>query len=249
MGRNRDRLVIEKLLRLAQSPNPHEAERARDEAERLMRKNGWSYADFQKDATVDVPVSPDLVDVNLARIVGISRRAQTAINRRDQLAYVGKRECAERARDLYLHLVNSAETGWKRGCGPNEPGAKVYRRYFWGGFIHSITDRLKQAEVEVWTPPPPVVEEGSAFRVVESGKGELSKRDDAKEDLQNFAERLQDSHSLKLFCEHAYQAGIAFGRHLVIPEDDSATKDTRRMLDDSSEAEDIDIAVTKENVS
>lgn len=246
MSQASDKRLIEKLLRLSRSPNPYEADRAREEAERLMRKWGWSYGDFQKDVIIEVKIGPDLVDANLARVVGIARRATAMINRRRGLAYSGKNGAPERAAGLYVLLAESCDVGWKAGCGEKDPGRNVWRRYFWGGFIHAVTGRLKEAEIRPDTlvkepdPEPTTVnvEEGTPFRVVQT-KDEPEEQaavDQSKQELQEFADRLQDSHSLRIFCKGAYEAGIRLGESVFIPADDATTRDTRRMLDDTEES-------------
>lgn len=217
---------VEKLLRLSSSPNPHEAARALEEAERIMRKHGLSYADFEKDTIVDVDVPASQVDVNLARVVGISRRCSAMQKRRGGLAFCGKQQAPARACALYVHFVTEVSAHCE--LGPNDPGRAVWRRYYWGGFIHSVTARLRDAEVAAWKEPPPEFEQGSGVRV-----GQIEgapERDQATEDLREFAERLNDGHSLHLFCKQAYEAGIRFGNSVAIPDDERAEKRTGRML-------------------
>jgi hypothetical protein len=219
---------IEKLLRLSSSPNPHEAQRALEEAERLMRKHGLTYADFEKDVIVEVDVPPAQVDVKLARVVGISRRCSAMQKRGGGLAFCGKQEAPSRARALYVHLV--AEVSAHCEIGPSDPGRFVWRRYYWGGFIHAVTGRLRDAEVAAWREPPPEFEQGSGVKLGQIGGGGEPEHDQAADDLREFAVRLGDRHSLDLFCKQAYEGGIRFGNTVAIPDDDRVEKRTNRIL-------------------
>lgn len=222
------RLRVENLLRLTSSPNPHEAARAKEEAERVMRKNGLTYADFEKDTIVDVNVPESQCDAVLARVVGISRRCSAMMKRRRQLAFCGKKEAPHRARALYLHFVGEIDGSLEKRAEYHEPGFNVWRRYYWGGFIHSVTARLRDAEVEVWREPPPEFEQGSAVKI---GKIEVEPEvDQAEKDLREFAERLGDGNSVHIFIKRAYEAGIDFGRKVAIP-DDGAEKRASRMIE------------------
>ncbi len=148
------------------SPNPHEAQRAREEAERLMRKHGFSYSDFEDD---EIRVVDDAVDQHtgdlrrrLAIAVSISRRCHVLVNNRTlQIAFQGRPAIVEDASDLYKSLA--ADVAHNCEIEPNAPGRHTWRICYWMGFVDAVVERLIDDEARSWSPekkmkeaaPPP----------------------------------------------------------------------------------------------
>lgn len=147
---------IRKLLRLAESQNPHEASLAREEAERLLRGHGLRAADLEEE-----PIVTEIVDrkrthhrEHLAHAVATSRGCTARVNEHDWIAIRGRRRAAEDAKALYESIVAHGE----RACEESlktvsmPPAHDLARLRFWYGYALTVGARLEA----LTTAAPPV---------------------------------------------------------------------------------------------
>lgn len=142
------RNLIGKLLRLAQSPEPAEAARAREEAERLMKKHGLTEAEFEEDVIEVADDKRDDLRQRLAYAVGVSRRC--VCNKKHDIRFRGRSSDVASACRLYKALLSAVTSNCE--IGPSDPGRDVWRICFWSGFIEVVVDRLIDDEARLWRP-------------------------------------------------------------------------------------------------
>jgi len=150
----KERERIRKLIALSSSPEPNEAARAREEAERLMTRHGLTLADFEDDVVEVADEQRDAERQRLAYAVAVSRRCALIVNKRNQIAFRGGAQAAANARNVYQALVS--DVNGTSDIGPNAPAREVWRICFWMGFVDAIIGRLIDNEVPDWQPPAPV---------------------------------------------------------------------------------------------
>ncbi len=139
---------IKKLIALATSPEPEEAESARSEADRLMVKYGLSLADFEDDVVELVDDERDELRQRLAFAVSVSRRCKLVVNKRGQMAFRGRPTLTTDARDLYHALVDDVVANCE--IGPRDPGRDTWRICYWIGFVDAVVSRLVDDEARGW---------------------------------------------------------------------------------------------------
>lgn len=155
MSSHTERRRVKKLLALSSSPNPHEAEVARHEAELLMAKHGWTVADFDEDIVEVADDRCDQLRQRLARAVGLSRRCKDVYNRRGQIGFQGHPSIVGAARDAYQTLIADVMSHCEMAVKPEDPGHDMWVLYYWLGFIDGVIQRLIDDEARAWQPPAP----------------------------------------------------------------------------------------------
>lgn len=140
------------MIALETSPEPEEAARAREQAERLMEAHGLTRADFEDDVVEIADDRRDDLRQRLAIAVSTSRRCAAITNKRGQIAFRGRPGAATAARDLYQALVGGVSAHCE--IGPMDPGRDVWRICYWMGFVDAVIERLVADEARAWTPKP-----------------------------------------------------------------------------------------------
>ena len=143
---------VEKLWRLAQSPEPHEAASAREEMLKLMRRYGISEDEFGEVATEVVDDRRDRNRQAVAEFVGLACRC-AAIFRARQIAFRGHAGRVARAAASYTAMVQAAEAcaDDPRIMGSPTPVREAWRLLAWMGFVDAIVERSKA----MTKPEPP----------------------------------------------------------------------------------------------
>lgn len=216
------RMKVKKLLRLCNSPNPHEAARAQEEAGRIMRKYSLTQADFEDDVVEIADEKRDPCRHRLAHAVGLSRRVSSLVNKRGQIAFRGKPTPTRNAKETYQGLVTSVQ----RHCdiGPSDPGRDVWRICYWMGFVDAVMGRLIDDEVRTWRPekdeePVRAVEHVKEEAVAPVSMDDSQLKDEAAPAIKDFAARFdpQDAkRAVRDLCERAYAGGKQHGQNVVI---------------------------------
>lgn len=199
-----------KLLRLTESPNRHEAARAREEAKRVMGKYGITMEDVEEDVIRVADQERDECRQRLSRAVAQSRRCRAIFNRRGHIAFRGRARNADSAKSLYVSLVKEVTAHCE--IGPHDPGRIVWRLCFWTSFVNMVVDRLIDAEVRSWTSTPeenaPTGDAQPVAEAVPSVVGE------ALAAIQDFAARLDPRDvktAVEALCRNAHEQGKKLG--------------------------------------
>lgn len=131
---------VRKLLRLAESPNEHEAARAREEAQRLMQRHGLSAGDVEENAIEAVEGKLDAfrreILITLAEAHGCSVVAGSAGH-----AFKGAASKARAAATAYRSLIQAGESCELdvRIKGSPEPVVVAWRACLWLGLASRLT--------------------------------------------------------------------------------------------------------------
>lgn len=144
MATSKEIARVEKLWRLAQSPEPHEAASARSEMLKLMKRYGISEDEFG-DVTVEVVDSQrDQYKQAIAEFIGLAYRCAALCNAR-QIAFRGHAGRVQRAAGSYTMLVKAAEScaNDPRVMGSPTPVREAWRLIAWMGFVEAIIERKK----------------------------------------------------------------------------------------------------------
>ncbi len=148
---------VRKLLRLATSPNPHEAASARQNADELMAKHSLSVDDVAEEVFEVIDSQATAERQNLAHIVTAAKNCILIVNKKSPaVAFRGSRKAVEKAKTLYWNLAREAEVHSQMSPEGNPPPAarEAWRICWWMGFLGAIADRLKPGREKL---PPEVV--------------------------------------------------------------------------------------------
>jgi hypothetical protein len=226
------RSLIAKLLRLAQSPEPEEAARAREQAERLMVKHGLTEADFEEDVIEIADETRDELRQRIAMAVGVSRRCSPLISKRGQIGFRGRPAAAASARDMYKALVREVSTACESGVGPHDPGYTSWKLWFWTGFTDAVVRRLIDDEARAWQPPkreapkPSAVEMAPPSEVLEEPEPVIPVQYEIQRAVEDFAAHFAPEHrerGVKFHCQTAYSCGQSCGERVPLPARDNTT--------------------------
>ena len=134
---------VRKLLKLAQSPNAHEAASALSRAEALMKKHGLTDRDVE-----DVEVEPahtqrEPLKDELANILANAHDCAVVTNKRGVLGFKGLASDATAVRDIYDRLCREAE--WASALPGREPrgATELWRICWWLGCLSAVASRAR----------------------------------------------------------------------------------------------------------
>lgn len=144
MATSKEIARVEKLWRLAQSPEPHEAASARAEMQKLMRRYGISEDEFGDVVVEVVDNQKDRYRQEIAEFIGLACRCAALFNAR-QIAFRGHAGRVQRAAGSYTMMVKAAEscTDDPRIMGSPTPVREAWRLVAWMGFVNAIVERKK----------------------------------------------------------------------------------------------------------
>lgn len=130
-----------KLLRLAESPNPHEAANAKERAQALIDRYQLSPEDISGDVLEIVDEKSDDYKGELGRIIGIACGCGALTSAKGAMAFRGKRQATKTAASVYAALL--AELGrCPTPSMPSMPERETWFACFRLGFIAAIANRL-----------------------------------------------------------------------------------------------------------
>lgn len=217
---------VRKLRALSASPNQNEAESARGEAERLMRRHGLTEADFEEDAVEVIDDKCDDLRIRLARAIGASRRVATLANKRGEIAFRGRAPAVKSAADLYRSLIIACAAHCE--IGSRDPGRHVWRLCYRQGFVDAVCERLLSDEVQSWMRVARVVmqqrphaEAVAQPTIEEPPQTIVSVFEEQKAATRDFAGYFCQSdvrRAVEQLTREAYEGGKRFGQSVPIAE-------------------------------
>jgi hypothetical protein len=134
---------VRKLLGLSQSPNEHEAARAREEALRLMRRHEITEDDVSGEVLEIIEGRADACRRDLALAASLAHEVEIVGNKRGEVAFRGSRSGVGRARECYLALLRGSDECMNdpRVRGSPEPVREAWRAAVWLGYAEAIAER------------------------------------------------------------------------------------------------------------
>lgn len=234
-AKTRDR--IKKLIALSGSPNENEAARAREEADRLMRKHGLSSADFEEDVIEVVDESRSELRQRLAYAVSISRRCTLIVNRL-KIAFRGHTKDVTPAANLYRSLTKECVSCCE--LAHNAPGRDVWRLCYWSGFVDAVVERLMDDEVMEWQAEKVEVAKAQPNKIVKRETEEviIPAKQELEKATDEFAAHFHPEHrkdGVDWLRKDAYAAGGKLGQSVEIAPREKQVAHV--MLDSESEIE------------
>ncbi|KKW46538.1 MAG: hypothetical protein UY96_C0003G0041 [Parcubacteria group bacterium GW2011_GWB1_56_8] len=204
---------VRKLLRLARSSNPHEAEAAKVRAQALMSQHGFTNEDVAEDVVVIVEEQPNHYREDLARLVARAKDCLMVTNKRRVIALRGRKRDVKMARDLYRALLREGEFRGEMSSTGNPPAAAraVWRSCFWFGFLGALMERLLNIPARI---PKGVYSDGQGVpqavaEALEAAEALAEQLDEEIVDVQGVLERLR---------QRAYDTGRMVGERVEIGE-------------------------------
>jgi hypothetical protein len=192
-----------KLLRLAQSSNPHEAARAKENAAALMEKHGLSERDLEEVEVEIADGEREPFRDELAKMIAGSMQCEVVVGKRGGLGFRGRRSDIRDARKVYLRLSRLADERSFLSGAPPEAAVELWRICWWLGFLTVLGERLRYGRVlrrelrSTADEQAPVIRAG--LQACQELEGELAYE---VEDAGAVIERLRD---------RAYDAGRSAG--------------------------------------
>lgn len=157
---------VKKLLNLAKSPSPHEAERAVERARELMETYQITQDELSEDVVELTDDRADAVRVRVAGLVASASRCEAVASSRGALAFRGRPAAVTSARESYRRILREAETEVTTRCDQSiaqdcptpwvRPAWGVcYRSSFWAAFVDALAKRATAPQSTPPKPPPP----------------------------------------------------------------------------------------------
>lgn len=147
------------LLKLATSPNAHEAALARTRAEELMARNGLTEDDIIDDVDALADEKRDPQRTELAAALAIIYGCKVFGSDRGGIAFKGKPAVTAKAVDAYQTIFRMVDRSSRTGIisGSPEPVVDAWRMFFWLGFLEAMWKRVhaRQDEIKAASKPKP----------------------------------------------------------------------------------------------
>lgn len=145
------------LLKLATSPNAHEAALARTRAEELMARNGLTENDIIDDVDALADEKRDPQRAELAAALAIIYGCKVFGSDRGGIAFKGKPAVTAKAVDAYQTIFRMVDRSSRTGIisGSPEPVVDAWRMFFWLGFLEAMWKRVhaRQDEIKAASKP------------------------------------------------------------------------------------------------
>lgn len=239
---------IKKLLALAESSNPHEAESAQDLANKLLEKHGLTLKDIQE--TIDDGFSKLLIfergthlvraEMDLAIIVAQFHDCVVVFKdhpKPEQAFAIGDSTKTVKVREQFLFLRDKLDQASLLGSRRrSRVNSKYWRRSFWTGALDALDKRFGELK-----QPPKVeeeAEEGGYFSLfstlfkdrrrrkapqvtalVKADQDEFGKAEDHVKELGVGFKEVTEDPGASIVDGEAYQMGYLFGDRMALEED------------------------------
>lgn len=215
---------VRKLLRLAQSSNPHEAESASAQAHALMVKHGLTEDDVAEEAIELLDQEADAPREWLAVLVASLFGCSVVVHKREGIGLRGIASKVEKARTLYKRALDEMLCSRMPPVAPwlEKEAAIVWRYCWWQGFKAVVTSSFAPAPMPSVSPPKRSAAASARRSVTEVETPASQPQPRPEQSTSSFVEevvrnvqQLDRSISIAWFQKEAYAAGRASGERVA----------------------------------